>query len=70
MLRKDIFLKYSNDKVKQNVRGLLHPYPELKEIEKKVQTVADWKYFKNKHMKELYSNLRKENNSSRSNLKI
>lgn len=59
MLKKDIFIKHSNDKVKENVRHIYQPYASTKEMQKKLQTAADWRYFKGKHMQELYANLKK-----------
>lgn len=59
MLKKDFFLRHSNDKVKENIRQMFQPYTSTKEMQKKLQTAADWKYFKAKHMQELYANLKK-----------
>ncbi|CAF0766549.1 unnamed protein product [Brachionus calyciflorus] len=69
MLKKDIFLKHANDKVKENIRHIFQPFATTKEMQKKLQTAADWNYFKSKHMNEIYSNLKKLTKSS-NNLKI
>lgn len=64
MLKKDTFLKHSNDKVKENIRKMFQPYASTKEMQRKLQTAADWKYFKAKQMQELYANLKKSRPTS------
>lgn len=40
---------------------MIQPYPEAEEMQKKLQTAADWKYYKSKHMKEFYANFKRKN---------
>ena len=46
MLNKDTFLRYSDTKVKDNIRKMIQPYPEADEMQENYQIVTDWKNYK------------------------
>lgn len=57
MLDKDFFLQNADEEVRNNIRQLKQNYPPSEEMQSKLQTTADWKYYKKKTIDELYSNI-------------
>jgi hypothetical protein len=66
MLRKEIFLKHANEKIRSNVRRLIQPFPETEVMQNKLQVSADWKNFKNKVMLDASSTIQKRKLSAKS----
>lgn len=62
MLDKEIFLKYANEKVIENIRRMIQPYPQTEDMQRKLQNVADWKYYKDLTMETVYKNIKKHVN--------
>ena len=56
MLRQETFLKYADEHVRDNVRDIIQPYPLTADLQRKLQTHADWAYFKSKTLKKMYEN--------------
>ena len=64
MLHKDVFLKYSNDSVKQSVIKLTQPYPDTSEMQLKLQHFTEWNKFKALTMNEAFRNLKRSSIST------
>ncbi len=54
MLSAETFLKYSNEKIRDNVRNQIQPYPLTVDLQKKLQTHVDWSHFRTKTLKKFY----------------
>lgn len=46
MLDKDTFLRHADTLVKDNIRKLIQPYPEVHDMQEKYQVLTDWKNYK------------------------
>ena len=59
MLEKEIFLKYANESVKNNIRKLIQPYPPTDDMQNKLQNSTEWKTWKNELLSDIYQNTKK-----------
>lgn len=58
MIRKDVFLRHADTRVRNNIRQLVQPYPRTEAMQDKLQNKADWMHFKKNLMDELHLNAR------------
>ena len=58
MLRKDVFLRNADTRVRNNIRRLVQPFPESDAMQQKLQNKSDWVYFKKKVMDEVVEDMK------------
>lgn len=67
MIRKDVFLRNADTRVRNNIRNLFHPYPETEAMQAKLQNKADWMHFKKNIREDVQIDNKNNKNTPRSN---
>ncbi len=58
MVKKDFFLNNASQKVIDNIRRTVQPYPQTEYMQDKLQNSADWSLYKTVLLKDVYKNLK------------
>ncbi len=60
MVKKDVFLNNASQKVIDNIRRTVQPYPQTEYMQNKLQNCADWSLYKNVLLKDVFKNPKTE----------